>query len=66
MSKFICQKEMVCAGCGDEIPKGAWAYEDMWEDIYCEDMWEDIYCEDCEEEDLEEIDSDNTIGFYRH
>lgn len=40
MSKFICQKEMVCAGCGDEIPKGAWAYEDMWEDIYCEE------CED--------------------
>lgn len=57
MSKFICQKEMVCSCCGDEIPKGAWAYEDMWEDIYCEG---------CEEEDLEEIDSDNTIGFYRH
>jgi hypothetical protein len=36
MSKFICQKEMVCSCCGDEIPKGAWAYEDMWEDIYCE------------------------------
>lgn len=53
MSKFICQKEMVCACCGDEIPKGAWAYEDMWEDIYCEE------CEDNEDtkDILEDIDS---------
>lgn len=57
MSKFIAQKEEVCSGCYREIQKGEWVYENCWEDIFCLD---------CEEEDLEEIDSDNTNGFYRH
>lgn len=36
MSKFIAQKELVCAGCYREIQKGEWVYENVWEDIFCE------------------------------
>lgn len=31
MSKIICQKDETCAGCGCELPRGSWAYENQKE-----------------------------------
>jgi len=39
MSKFICQKDEICAGCGCELPRGSHAY--LRDD--------DVMCEECEE-----------------
>lgn len=40
MSKIICQKDETCAGCGCELPRGSWAYENYYEDLFCEDCEE--------------------------
>lgn len=36
MSFFICQKDEICAECGDELPKGCRAYETDDEEVLCE------------------------------
>jgi len=40
MSKFICQKEEVCSVCKRELQRGEWAYENVWDDIFCEECEE--------------------------
>ena len=40
MSKIICQKEETCAGCGCELPRGSWAYENFYEELFCEECEE--------------------------
>lgn len=37
LNKIICQKDEVCCGCLDEIPRGSWAYIDDFDNIYCEE-----------------------------
>jgi len=40
MSKIICQKDEICSGCGCELPRGYWAYEDKYDDLLCEECKE--------------------------
>jgi hypothetical protein len=37
MNKLINQKDDTCSICGDEIPKGAWAYVNNFDEIICEE-----------------------------
>ena len=40
MNKIICQKDEKCDGCGCELPRGSWAYENPLNDLFCEDCEE--------------------------
>lgn len=40
MPKIICQKDEECAGCGCELPRGSWAWENSYEELYCEECEE--------------------------
>jgi len=40
MNKIICQKDEVCAGCGNELPRGSWAYLNSFDDLFCEECEE--------------------------
>jgi hypothetical protein len=52
MLKIICQVDEKCAGCGDTLPKGSWAYKNAFNELYCEE---------CEAVEAELIDLDAQI-----